>query len=158
MPAQTTFNFVDFSGEGASVAFWTPTLNASNVVTYTDTTLTNQLGDLKAAVDALTLLNETNINVGAARIVSPPTLPTDENAQREQKLQVKYVDTVTGKKYRFEIPGVDRTLVAQVGTDVVDFANNVFMIALVNAFENGYVSELGNPVSVYGAILVGRNN
>lgn len=158
MTAQTTFNFVDFSGESASVGFWTPDLNAGNVATYTDTTLTNQLGDLKAAIDALTLLNETNINVGATRVISPPTLPSDENAQREQKLQVKYTDTVTGKKYRFEIPGIDRTLVAQVGTDVVDFANNVFMIALVNAFENGYVSELGNPVSVYGAILVGRNN
>lgn len=158
MAAQTTFNLIDHSGEQSSVAFWSPDLDSGNIATYTTTTVTNALGDLKAAIDALTLMNETNINVGAARIISPPTLPTDENAQREQKLQVKYSDTVTGKKYRFEIPGIDRTLVAQVGTDIVDFANNAFMIALVNAFESNYVSELGNPVTVYGASLVGRNN
>lgn len=158
MPAQTTFNLIDHSGEQSSVAFWTPDLDAANIATYTSTAVTNALGDLKAAIDALTLMNETNINVGATRIISPPTLPADENAQREQKLQIKYTDTVTGKKYRFEIPGVDRTLVAQVGTDVVDFGSNAFVIALVNAFESDYVSELGNPVSVYGASLVGRNN
>lgn len=158
MPTQTTFSFIDFSGEQSSFAVSHPDLDAANVDSYTNTALTNNLGDLKAAVDALTLLNETKISVGAKAIISAATLPNDENAQREQGLLIKYVDTVTGKKYRFTIPGIDRSLVAQQGTDVVDFENNLLVQALVAAFEGGYTSEFGNTVSVYAASLVGRNN
>lgn len=158
MPAQTTQSFIDFSGEQTSFAVWTPDLDAANIDTYTNTLVGNALGDLLAAVNALTLLNRTVTSVGAIRDLSAGTLPANQNAQREQKLLVKYIDTVTNKKYSFSIGGVDRSLVAQPGTDVVDFANNVLMIALVNAFENNYVSELGNPVSVYASSLVGRNN
>jgi len=158
MAAPLTITYIDYSGEQSAVGVNVPNLDATNVEDYTDTTLGTPLGNFKAAVDALTLMNEVVINVGAARITSPPTLPTDENAQREQKLLIKYVDTVTAKKYRFTIPGIDRTLVAQQGTDVVDFGNNVLVIALVAAFEAGMVSELGNPVSVYGASLIGVSN
>lgn len=158
MPSQTTFAFVDFSGEISRVSFSHLDLDAANVAGYTSTVVTDELGALKAAVDALTLLNETQITVGARNILSPPTLPPNQNAQREQGLLIKYVDTTTNKKYRFTIPGIDRTLVAQPGTDVVDFANNILVAALVAAFEANYTSELGYPVSVYGASLVGRNN
>ena len=47
---------------------------------------------------------------------------------------------------------------AQQGTDVVDFVNNVLVAALVAAFEANYTSEFGNPVSVYAASMVGRAN
>lgn len=158
MAGLITFTFIDHSGEQSRVSFSTPDLDATNIDGYSNTTLTNPLGDLKAAIDALTLLNEVKINVTATEIVSPPTLPADENAQREQGLLIKYVDTVTAKKYRFTIPGIDRTLVAQAGTDIVDFGNNLLVAALVAAFEADYVSELGNPVSVYAASMVGRRN
>lgn len=158
MAGRTTFSFIDHSGEGASFAVYNPTLNAGNVDGYVSTTVGQPLGNFKAAVDALTLLNEVNISVGAARILSPGTLPTNEDAQREQKLLVKYIDVTTNKKYSFSIPGINRPLVAQQGTDVVDIQNNAFMIALIAAFEANYVSELGNAVQVYGASMVGRNN
>lgn len=158
MPAQTIQSFIDYSGEQTSFAVWTPDLNAGNIDTYTNTAVTNALGDLLAAVNAVTLLNRTVTSVGAVRDLSAGTLPANVNAQREQKLLVKYIDTVTNKKYQFTVPGVDRTLLAQQGTDVVDFTSNVLMIALVNSFESDYVSELGNPVAVYAASLVGRNN
>lgn len=158
MTGRTTFTYVDYSGEQSVSQFYNPDLDALNVDTYTDTAISNNLGALKLAIDALTLLNEVQISVGATQILSPSTLPADPNAQREQKLLVKFSDTVTNKKYSFTIPGINRTLVAQVGTDVVDFTSNLLMIALVSAFEAGYVSELGNPVAVYGASLVGRNN
>lgn len=154
----TTFTYIDHSGETSVVTFYTPELDAVNIAEYTSTVLPAELGELKASIDALTLMNEVQISVGATKILSPPTLPADENAQREQVLEIKYVDTVTNKKYRFSIPGINRPLVAQAGTDVVDFQNNVFVIALVNAFESGFRSELGNPVAVYGATLKGRNN
>lgn len=154
----TTFGFIDYGGESARVAFHSPVLTDANVMDYTTTTVGTPLNFLKLAIDALTLLNETQISVGAKNIVSSGTLPTDQNAQREQGLLIKYIDTSNNKKYRFTIPGVDRSLVAQPGTDVVDFANNAYVAALVGAFENGYVSELGNPVQVYAASLVGRNN
>lgn len=158
MPAQTTFTLIDHSGEQSQVAVWTPDLDALNIAGYISTAPGSALGDLKSAIDDLTLMNEVVISVGAARITSPPTLPADENAQREQKLLIKYVDTITAKKYRFTIPGIDRALVAQAGTDVVDFVGNALVAALVSAFEADFVSELGNPVSVYGASLIGVAN
>lgn len=158
MPALTAQSFIDHSGEQSSFGLWTPDLTAGNIVDYTNTTVGNALGDLLVAVNALTLLNRTVTSVGATRVLSAGTLPANQNAQREQKLLVKYIDTVTNKKYQFTIPGVDRTLVAQQGTDVVDFGNNAFMIALVNVIEASYVSELGNPISVYASSIVGRNN
>ncbi|MCB8946167.1 MAG: hypothetical protein H6658_20675 [Ardenticatenaceae bacterium] len=158
MASQTTFTYVDHSGETSRVTFNHADLDATNVAGYTSTVVTDELGALKAAVDALTLLNEVQISVGATNIVSPATLPSDENAQREQGLLIKYIDTVTAKKYRFTIPGINRALVAQQGTDVVDFVNNVLVAALVAAFEANYTSEFGNAVSVYAASMVGRAN
>lgn len=158
MQPQFNFTFIDHSGETGSLSLSIPTLDATNVAGYTSTVVTDPLGAVKASIDALTLLNEVRIGVGAKIITSNPTLPTDENAQREQGLLIKYSDTVTAKKYRFTIPGIDRTLVAQSGTDVVDFVNNAFVAALVSAVEAHCVSELGNPITVYAASMVGRNN
>lgn len=158
MAGLTTQSFIDHSGEASSFHLYNPDLDAGNINTYTTTLLTFELGDMLAAVNALTLLNRTVTTVTALRDVSSPSLPTDQNAQREQKLLIKYTDDVTGKKYSLTIPGVDRSLVAQQGTDQVDFVNNVLVAAFVNSIENGYVSELGNAISVYDARLVGRNN
>lgn len=158
MAGNTTFTYVDNSGEYSPFAIHTPDLDPLNIADYTSTLVGTELGNLKAALDALTLMNEVQIVVGATKILSPPTLPTNPNAQREQGLLIKYVDLTTNKKYRVTVPGVDRTLVAQTGTDVVDHTSNVFAVALVAAFESAVVSELGNPVAVYAMSLVGRNN
>jgi len=158
MTAITTQTFIDHSGEMTSFGLHTPNLDVSNIDDFTNPLVTFALGNLLIAVNALTLLNRTVTSIGAERQLSSGVLPADENAQREQKLLVKYLDTVTNKKYQFTIPGIDRTLVAQQGTDVVDFESNALMIALVSAVESKYVSELGNPISVYASSLVGRNN
>lgn len=158
MPSQTIQSFIDFSGELTSFGLWNPDLNAGNIDSYTSTVATNALGDLLIAVNALTLLNRTVTSVGALRDLSVSSLPTDENAQREQKLQIKFTDNVTNKKYQVTLPGIDRTLVAQAGTDLVDFVGNALVAALVSEMETNYVSELGNALTVYDARLVGRNN
>lgn len=158
MTAVTTQSFVDHSGEQTSFGLFTPDLDATNVDDYTNTLVTFPLGDMLIAVNALTLLNRTVTTIGALRDFSVASLPADENAQREQKMVIKYRDTVTSKAYQFTIPGIDRTLVAVQGTDQVDFAGNALVAELVNQFETNYVSELGNPVVVYDARLVGRNN
>lgn len=158
MPAATTQSFIDHSGEITSFKLWTPDLNAGNIDTFTNTAVANSLGDMLIAVNALTTLNRTVTSVGAIRDISAPTLPTDPDAQREQKMLMKYRDTVTGKAYQFTLPGINRSLVAQQGTDQVDFGNNAFVVALIATIEGVYVSELGNPITFYDARLVGRNN
>jgi len=157
MTAITNFSFIDHSGEISGFRVNTPTLDATNIDTYTDSNVGSVLGNFKAAVDAITLCNETKISVGASDILSTPTLPADNSAQREIKLLVRYVDTVLPQhKGSFEIPGPNLSLVAQVGTDIVD-PSNAFILALTAAFEAGYRSMFGNPVEVYGLSIVGRN-
>jgi hypothetical protein len=157
MAATTHFSFIDHSGEISGFKVNTPTLDATNVDDYTDTTIGTPLGNFKAAVDAITLCNEVKISIGAAEVLSIPGLPADNSAQREIKLLVRYADTVLPQhKGSFEIPGPNMSLVAQVGTDVVDMGN-AFVLALITAFEAGYRSMFGNPVEVYGVSIVGRN-
>jgi len=158
MTSQTVQTFVDYSGEITTMGLWNPDLNVSNVETYTSLVATNALADLLAAVDALTLLNRTRTNVGAITIPIVTDLPTNKDAQREQKMQIKYADDVTGKKYQVTLPGIDRTIVAQQGTDKVDFVGVTEVATLVTEMEANYLTELGNALTVYDVRLVGRNN
>lgn len=82
--------------------------------------------------------------------------PTVKTAQREMGLLVTYQDTVTGKKYRITIPGPKWATLGTYGTDNVD-TTQALWTAFVTAFEAHAVSELGNPITVVGGRLVGRN-
>lgn len=76
--------------------------------------------------------------------------------QRETKWLVRYRDTVTGDKGRFEIPGADLSLLDPdaPGQMKMDEAEAV---ALVAAIEGYFLSPLGNAIEVTKIIHVGRN-
>jgi len=158
MTGKITFNYIDNSGERSGFGVYTPTLDATNIADYTDPTLGGALGDLRLAVAAITLCNEVSQSVQAAQFVENATIPTNNFAQRENKLLVQYQDTVVPViRGSLEIPGPNNSLLTQPNTDEVDFTGNALMIALVAALEANYVSKIGNPIVVTGARLVGRN-
>jgi len=149
---------VDNSGEGSKVKFYLPTITSANFDDVTGNGVGDSVGDLRLAVAAASLMNFTRHTVVAAVYDDVGTLPSDANAQREQKLLITYIgDGGTSKKYRIELPGADRTLFAQTGTDVVDHTSNVNAIALVTAIEANAVSPEGFPALVVAMRLVGRN-
>lgn len=153
MPLKVTQTMIDHSGEPTRTSFWTGGEVADDyTVNLTDA------NDVQTGIAALTLCNFVNLT-GQIPIESDvPVLPGSENAQREQALLITYADAVNGKKYHMSIPGIDRNLVAQAGTDVVDIVSNVAMAAFVVIMEANMVSELGNAIEVVAARLVGRSN
>lgn len=82
-------------------------------------------------------------------------VPGNAFAQREIKWLVRYTDSVTGKKYRFEIPTADLDLTT-AGTDFMDLSSTEGA-ALVSALEAGIVSQDGNAVNIDTVEFVGRN-
>lgn len=73
--------------------------------------------------------------VSARDVVINPNKPTDPTAQRESKWLARYHDTVTGKKYRTEIPTADITGTRlQANSDMADLTE-VHNAAFKTAFE-----------------------
>lgn len=84
-------------------------------------------------------------------------LPASVYAQREIKLLVSMQDNVTGKPSSMTIGTFDPTTVTITpGSDVVDISQGN-AAALVSAIEDFVASPAGNPVTVTGMRLVGRN-
>lgn len=159
MFSKVRYVYIDHSSEKSSMQVHLPDITAATYDAITANDATGNVGRIRLALAALTLCNEVSVNIQAKKIPTvPPSPPTDENAQREQALQIEYVDNVTGKTYFYNLPGIDRTLVAQTGTDVVDYVNNVLVAALVTALEADARSELGNNITVTGARMIGRNS
>lgn len=111
---------------------------------------------IKTALGVASLLNFTDINVGMFTDESTPTIPTDENAQREQALWIQYVDTVTNEYGTMSVPGADRTLFAQANTDEVDISANVAALALITVLETYAYSPANNSIEVTRMRLIGR--
>jgi hypothetical protein len=155
---QLTFGFIDKSGEPASVGFSIPDLGAANVETYTDGGLSTAFDALQAAINGLTLLNPTGHTATAQKASVAPVRPTDANAQRETALLVKYAD-VNGHKGSLTVPGLDRTITSQDGTDEVPLTGITEVVALIDAIELYVVDSVtGLAVTVYSIREVGRNN
>jgi len=149
---------IDNSGESSKVKFYLPDVTGANYGTITGNVITANVGELRLAVAAATLMNFTRHTVVCEVYDDVGTLPSDANAQREQKLLITYIgDGGTSKKYRIELPGADRTLFAQTGTDVVDHTVNLNAIALKDAIESYAVTPEGFPALVTAMRLVGRN-
>lgn len=156
MPAYVTHSLIGFSGEGSSVRFYLPDVNATNYDDVAGNTVGDNVGGLRLALGAITLLNFVRHTVTTEQYADVGTLPSSPHAQREIKLLVSYRDTVTSKLYRLEIPGPDLAALAQAGTDVVDHTSNVTAVAFVTAFEQYARSVDGNLVTVEGMRIVGR--
>lgn len=156
--AHVTHGMIDNSGEGASVRFYLPDVTGANYDTITGNSAAQNVGELRLAVAAVSLLNFTQHTVTTERYPESGTLPADAFAQRELKLLVQYVDDVTGERGTLTIPGPDLDILAQAGTDVVDHTSNAAAIALTTAIETYAASKDGNAISVIGMRIVGRNN
>lgn len=146
------------SGEASKVKFYLEEITSVNFDDITGNGVGDAVGDLRIAVAAATLMNFTRHTVVAKVYDETGLLPSDANAQREQKLLITYIGSGgSSKKFRIELPGVDRTLFAQTGTDVVDHTSNVNAIALRTAIEANAWTPEGFPAVVVGMRLVGRN-
>lgn len=155
MPAsQLTIQMLDNSNKTQGFGMHIPTLDASNIVDYTDHVNTGTLlNDLLLAIDGCCGSAIWSINVQAASIGLAPSAPADLNAQNETVLLLKYVDTVEPSlKGRIAVKGADREIVGQAGTDAVSLADTQ-VAALVAAVEAMATSKIGNPITIYEAVL-----
>lgn len=90
---------------------------------------------------------------------------TNVEAQREQKLQVKFIDDVTFKKHELTIGCFDKSTVTFVqNSDLIQFDINAVLPSgnaadtLAQALEANLISEAGNPVTITEMRFVGRNS
>lgn len=147
--------FVDHSNEKSRTEFYIVPLaaggaNQAAVVTSHD--------NVKAAIAAVTLCNFTTSTVGHGYETDIPVIPASQNAQREIRLWIQYVDNVNGKFYSMEIPGPDLVLLAQVNTDEVDIGANATAVALKLVLDAELRSELNNAVTVTRMRIIGARN
>lgn len=153
LKSKVELSFLDHSRETSKTQFHVVPLLADG---SNRAAVLTAVQNMHAGIAALTLCNLGSGSVQLYQIAEIPTTPSDENAQREQGLWCQYVDNTTGKYYSMTIPGVDRTLVAQINTDEVDIVSNVAAAAFVAIMEANMKSELGNAITVTRMRLIGR--
>ena len=151
-----TFSVVDYSGEPSRTTVYVEDLDNTN---YDELFLavTGKVTLLQAAFEVITGCTLNRTVAGKVADIGTGVLPSDEEAQREIAVRVSYRDTVTGKSQRMDIPGPIVTLYPGQGTDFIPLSNPVAAI-FIGVFETNAVSMDGNPVTVTGLRLVGRNN
>lgn len=139
--SRTTIHYepLDDSGDNSSV------IGALGAVSVVGTLL-----------NALTDCTEAGTNLNNKVDVGSPGLPVSEFAQRELAARMRYQDNVTGKYYRFDIPGPINALI-QAGTDAVDM-DALAMVAFKVAFDADARSEVGNAVTLLDGKIVGRRS
>jgi len=153
--AYVTHTIIDYSGERSFTRHFLPTVtNANYAVVTGNTPATQNVGSLRVALGAVTDGNFVKHEVTSYSLRSAFPPPTDEEAQRELKLQLHCMDTAV-KNFVIEIPCPILSTLAQSGTDEVDIAG-IEMAALVAQLEANFVSPWGNTYTVQSARIVGR--
>lgn len=154
MPSELRQGFIDRSAERSSTKVYLPDV-ASDGTNWADLTAdTTGRGDLlKAAFATLSKCNLTKQTLTVVLETDLPVIPTADDAQREWKLQVQYVDDVNGRFGEFSLPG-PADLLVQANTDEVDIAANALMVAAIPVFEANMVSRDGNPITITRARIV----
>lgn len=120
------------------------------------------------AVNAITLGVNTENTFTFLNIVDPVSLPASASAQRENKLLVRYHDSVTLKKATISIPTIDLpNLVFE--TDAKDFVSKTLWGTGVNTVMTDFITKFqafvkvpkpdvaGNTTVVDSLQFVGRN-
>jgi len=150
--ARHSFSYLDYSNESSSFTVSVEVRDDTNFdaqVTLSDALIT--------ATNALTLgnLNNQYLSQGEWGIGS---VPSDVNAQRENKWLVRYEDATTGKKYSVEIPTTDLgNGHLLTNSDVANLADAEW-VAFIAAFEAYAVApDTGNAVNFLDARFVARN-
>jgi hypothetical protein len=146
MTSLYTMGFIDESGEFSSTRFNMPTLTGANYEGTFGNDPGDVLGDTRLAVAPLTLCNFTNHVVQAVKYADTAIAPTDQDAEREVALIIVYQGSPSGKKYRWSIPGPDRTKFL-AGTDKLDLTDPD-VAAFIAHVEANLVTELGETLTV----------
>lgn len=162
MPSQIALTYLDYSNEKGFVSLNIPLVSAANLAATT-----SAINALVAAADDIVggTLNKRTLTIPSA---GSATLPSDEEAQREEKWLVGYTDTLAnlavgttnpyfGKKFTVEIATAELTGHLQVNSDFADLAETD-VAAFVTAFEAFARSPSGGTVNVNYIRYVGRNN
>lgn len=143
-----TFNipFVDYDEEVS-----TATLRVADA--ETDANLTTVFD----AVAGVSIGNpgQSTLVIAANKDAGSGVPPASAFAQRELKWLVRYIDSVTNRKYRMEIPCADANLLTgnSSGLDLTSGAG----AALKSAIEARGLSQDSNAIVVSSVKLVGRN-
>jgi len=110
--------------------------------------------DFIAAITAVSLGNPGSVEWMAEATEVAKTPSTDEQAQRENKWLVSFVDNTTGLGGSFTIPCPD---LAQLGPDGEEMATGANRTALIDATEAYVLSNTGHAVTVTGIKFSARN-
>lgn len=156
MPSRASLSVTDYSREKSSVGFEVVTLTAGNVAAQV-----TAIDNLRSAFAAICLGNIRSQLIAYKDDLLNNGVPTDPNAQREEKMLVVYEDITTHKLYRTEWPCVAKELsgtsLLQPGTDLYDLTVTE-MAAFQTAFEAVVKApNTGNSVQIVYAQYVGRN-
>ena len=155
MPAHySVFQFRDFGRETSNVKIYNGAITAASLPGFL-----TAFGAMRAALEAITLgIASQEMWVGDITVLSAAA-PTNQEAQREKKWLGRYHDTVTQKKYTFEVPTADLTAVALLpGTDFADLT-----VTPMSTFKTNFDAFARNPDSDTNAVVldsmqfVGRN-
>lgn len=150
-----TWSFRDFSGETSRTRLHFAPVDDSG----DNSGLFGALGSIPVVgtlLEALSDCVQSGTNMALKLDNGSAGLPTSDFAQRELAARFTYQDTVTGKYYRFDVPGPVALLIV-AGTDNVNIATGPGAAFKV-AFDAECISEDGNPVVLLSGKIVGRRN
>jgi hypothetical protein len=146
---KASWSTVDHDGEGSTIGVRIVDLNAGNIAAQT-----TAIGLLQTALQNVSLVGFTKLDVLSTTTLIGDPQPSDGNAQRETKWLISGTDT-GGFTTTIEVPGADRDLLP-AGSGNLDLAAGAGL-ALKNALEAVWRSKQGNAVTVNSVKHVGRN-
>lgn len=155
MGAVGVYTLLDWSNEKSNVTFYAGDITAVSLPGFL-----TEFGDLRDAVDDITLGTMHQEQWIGDRTLLSNALPASAVAQREFKWLVTYIGNTSGKKFQLEIPTANLTLtnVLQEGSDFADL-DQTEMAAFVTAFEQIARTPDSDieTVTVQSIRIVGRN-
>lgn len=147
MTSRYTVSMVDKEGESVSFSIRGVTLTAGNI-----TAQVAAAAAVRAAVEAVSLLETKSESLVAVENTYAPALPTEPFAQRGIKFLVRGSDA-NGNPQTFHISGANLALAGLMDGENVDLASTEGA-ALVTALEAFWVSNASEAVTVTEIIYV----
>jgi hypothetical protein len=147
------FEELDFSNERSSAKIYNGAITALTIAGFL-----TEFAQMRAAIAGITggvMASESWIGDHTVLSNIPPT---SEFAQREVKWLVRYIDTVTSKKYTLTLPCANPTGRLVTGTDIANLGQTE-IAAFVTRFESfaRCPDSDANAVEVQSLQFVGRN-
>lgn len=154
MPHLSQFTILDRTGEKSVHEFNNDAITAASLPGF----LTD-FGAYRTALDALILGTVQQESWIGDRTVLSNVLPTNNFAQRELKLLIRYQSVTSGKIWRLEVPTPDLANLTLENNDYVTLADGGVMADWVSAFVTlaSPPDDPADAVIVMDARIVGRN-